>query len=956
MMHARRLVLAATWALTAAFAAAGPAAAQRLVRVPQDARDILAAVSRVADGGVIEVAAGRYAAPPRGFNLGNLRKGFTLRAAPDAEVVLDGEGARPILRIQNGNRNRGKLIVFEDLTLTGGASDDATLSGAATLAAAEARFVRVRFLGNRTTGTGGAARATDGSAASFIDCDFRGNTTPDTGGALSVLGGSTAFVHRGVFEDNRINVPGHILHSAGGALYVVDATARVSESRFERNQAGWVGGAVFVFGTWAGPESVPRARVVVSHSTFAGNTVGPDACCTAPGVTSGGAVHAEDQATFEAHGSLFVGNRAEWGGAVSLYRSHFEAHGSVFRGNTTVLDGPQVGAGGAIIALSVDQAGEAVNRRPARVVVADSLFSGRAAPSAPAPAHTGGCIFVGGDLSRAGGEAENRARLELSRVVFSDCDVERKASGEGGLGGAVHAELTDLSADGSLVLGSDARGTGGGGGGFSVTQRSLARIAGTTFSRDSAERGGALFVSGSELFVSGASFLANEVSPGASESRGASIFTTPDTGAAARVVSGVVQGSLFSDDAGLSIWDVDPATGPINGVRYDDNRFFPTRFGDRVYGNTLVNRNGASVAELNALVVRRGGRGANQRLGSRPVTGALVALPVSLAPLPGSGAPPAGATVAYAWSGRSASAGDHVLTAPAGLLEGVGPGALPLVVDRATVAQAGVGAASCTVGNLLCMAGNRFRAEVAWKANDLAGAGRAVALTLDTGYFWFFDPANVELVTKLFDGRAANGKFWSFYGALSNVEYTLTTIDVETGRTWTYANPFGTLASGADTEAFPVATTEAGAASAASPSLVDLAAEQTAMLEEAAASAPAKAGTCVPAAERLCLRDGRFQVTLTFKDFAGKTGTGKAVPLTSDTGSFWFFSPANVEVVLKVLDGRPLNDHFWVFYGALSNVEYTLTVTDTVTGDSATYRNRLGSFGSRADTEALVGE
>jgi hypothetical protein len=77
------------------------------------------------------------------------------------------------------------------------------------------------------------------------------------------------------------------------------------------------------------------------------------------------------------------------------------------------------------------------------------------------------------------------------------------------------------------------------------------------------------------------------------------------------------------------------------------------------------------------------------------------------------------------------------------------------------------------------------------------------------------------------------------------------------------------------------------------------------------------------------------------------------VPLTSDTGEFWFFSSNNIELVLKVVDGRPVNGNFWVFYGALSDVEYTIQVTDTATGNSKTFVNPSGHLASVADTSGF---
>ena len=110
---------------------------------------------------------------------------------------------------------------------------------------------------------------------------------------------------------------------------------------------------------------------------------------------------------------------------------------------------------------------------------------------------------------------------------------------------------------------------------------------------------------------------------------------------------------------------------------------------------------------------------------------------------------------------------------------------------------------------------------------------------------------------------------------------------------------------------------------------------------------------CIESALTLCLGDGRFRVRVSWRDFADAVGDGHALPRTGDSGVFWFFDPANIELVVKVLDGRALNNHFWVFFGSLSNVEFTLTVTDTETGNSRVYVNPLGTFSSTGDVTAL---
>ncbi len=104
----------------------------------------------------------------------------------------------------------------------------------------------------------------------------------------------------------------------------------------------------------------------------------------------------------------------------------------------------------------------------------------------------------------------------------------------------------------------------------------------------------------------------------------------------------------------------------------------------------------------------------------------------------------------------------------------------------------------------------------------------------------------------------------------------------------------------------------------------------------------------------LCVGSDRFRVQVAWDAVhEGTQGNGTATALTSDTGSFWFFTSSNVELVIKILDARVINGHFWVFYGALTNVQYTITITDTQTGLVKTYTNPQDSQASFSDTSAF---
>ncbi len=86
-----------------------------------------------------------------------------------------------------------------------------------------------------------------------------------------------------------------------------------------------------------------------------------------------------------------------------------------------------------------------------------------------------------------------------------------------------------------------------------------------------------------------------------------------------------------------------------------------------------------------------------------------------------------------------------------------------------------------------------------------------------------------------------------------------------------------------------------------------------------------------------------IQVSFHTSQGGGFSGSGNAIPLSSlgvtEGGLFWFFGAANPEMLIKILDGCALNSHFWVFFAATTNVGFTVTVTDTLTGHQATYTN-----------------
>jgi len=93
----------------------------------------------------------------------------------------------------------------------------------------------------------------------------------------------------------------------------------------------------------------------------------------------------------------------------------------------------------------------------------------------------------------------------------------------------------------------------------------------------------------------------------------------------------------------------------------------------------------------------------------------------------------------------------------------------------------------------LCLVDDRFRVQVDWRTDQgTSGSGMAEEITPDTGYFWFFEPSNVEMVIKVLDTCSFSDRFWVFAGGLTNVEVDVTVTDTQENVTRTYQNPLNT--------------------------------------------------------------------------------------------------------------------------------------------------------------------
>ncbi|MBZ0143224.1 MAG: matrixin family metalloprotease [Rhodocyclaceae bacterium] len=250
------------------------------------------------------------------------------------------------------------------------------------------------------------------------------------------------------------------------------------------------------------------------------------------------------------------------------------------------------------------------------------------------------------------------------------------------------------------------------------------------------------------------------------------------------------------------------------------------------------------------------------------------------------------------------------------------------------------GPGSCPA-DTLCLLNGRFRVTATWENQYNGNSGiarvprpnRALPSSFYnlSGFLYFDDPNNIELIVKVLDfGDVVK----VFYGQLTDLRFEISVFDTRTGQTKKYRNTAGECG-GFDNGGFP---------SAAISTIMKTGSPRPRVGRSIR-------GSCRADLDTMCLLNNRFQIEMTWRNqFDNSSGVGIPTQLSNLTGAFAFTSRANLETLVKVLE---FPDRFLVLYGALSNLEYTLNIRDTVSGAVETYHNPAGRYCGGLDADAF---
>jgi hypothetical protein len=267
------------------------------------------------------------------------------------------------------------------------------------------------------------------------------------------------------------------------------------------------------------------------------------------------------------------------------------------------------------------------------------------------------------------------------------------------------------------------------------------------------------------------------------------------------------------------------------------------------------------------------------------------------------------------------------------------------VASRQVTVTVTVPGPQCNLTELVPLLAGRFFVQVAYKNQfDNGKEGKLLGCSLfstalsETAVFTFGDPKVVELLVRVSDARPFENHIHIFLGGLSDVEFSVVVTDSLTGIVHEYRKPANQLIGVIDRSTFPASNDGLRGA-----------------FDSLKAAPNAESST-------IRLLNNRFEVRMRYRiPFTVPAGEGymnaRSIASSPTTETAVFFFDENVgsgEWMVRFSDARPFVDRIDLFHGGLSDVEFTIEVLDTQTGQRKEYHKPPFSLLGQVDRDTYL--
>jgi hypothetical protein len=312
--------------------------------------------------------------------------------------------------------NLGSTTVLDGVTITGGSS-----------------------YGGMVAGTEyGAGLLLSGASPTINNCTITANITGSRGDGMYNRAGSNPIISNCRFTNNGVVGMGN---NSGAAIYNESSSPTILNCVFSANAAYIGAGAIHNFN--ASP-TITGCTFTSNWSRYSGGAISVEGATSAPVITDctftsnlsqfSGTIRTSLSATVTVVDSAFIGNSAQYGGALDLRDSTVTVQRCTFERNRAIFDG-----GAARIFNSL-------------VTMADSRFLGNVSQGGEFPGNTsnGGaiatwstvqvnnCEFVGNSAPRGGAIADNSNGAVLRNCTIIANTATTSGGGIQVLGGTTH--------------------------------------------------------------------------------------------------------------------------------------------------------------------------------------------------------------------------------------------------------------------------------------------------------------------------------------------------------------------------------------------------------------------------------------------------------------------------------------------------------------------------------------